>query len=397
MKIKIVALGLLLGLLGSCIDDNVPPITKYSISGVAQKGPFIKGSQLEIVELSESLAQTGKTYKAELLNDFGEFEVSELELESTIVEIIADGYYYNEVSGTLSQSRLILKALSDFENRDIINVNILTHLITDRLKKHIESGDTYEYAKSKSQKELYAIFKIDTAIIKDFEDMDISKQDDENGVLVALSSIFQGKNSVAGLSKLLADFKEDFSDNGEINNAAIASELITNAQLIDTVLLRDNLVTYYNSLGINMEASAFERHIINFIDSVNVESTLDIIYPAAGDYGENLLAKETGAEIEQDVGYSLAAIFPSDIELLIRLKMNVMEGNVTWASDEPKQTNWFGLPQNGDEIEGRAVGEKADMSISFSGTGKIEVQVETFKIGVIDEYLGTSQIILLII
>jgi hypothetical protein len=227
--------------------------------------------------------------------------------------------------------------------------------------------------------------------------MDISKQDDENGVLVALSSIFQGKNSVAGLSKLLADFKEDFSDNGEINNAAITSDLIANAELIDTALLRANLATYYNGLGMNLEASAFERHIINFIDSVNVEFTLDMIYPAAGDYGENLLAKETNAEIEQDVEYSLAAIFPSDIELLIRLKMNVMEGNITWASDESKQTNWFGLPQNGDEIEGRAVGEKADMSISFSGTGMIEVQVETFKIGVIDEYLGTSQIILSII
>ncbi len=394
MKTKIIFIGLLIGLILSCSKDNDTTVKKYSISGVAQKGPFIKGSQIEIYELTESLSQTGKSFKSELNNDLGEFEISDLELESTKIEIIADGYYYNEVLGNLSQSTLTLKSLSDIFNKENINVNIMTHIIIDRLKTLIETGENYETAKMKSQKELLKLFQINIENIDDFENMDISSQDNKNGILIALSSIFQGKNSIAELSKFLADFKEDFGDNGIIDNANIQLELINNAKLIDTISVRKNIESYYKSLGLSISVPIFEKHITKFIDNVSFESTLEISYPTVSDFGENLLAKETNSEINKSQEYSISAIFPTDIELLIKLKMNNMEGDVSWETDESKQINWFGVPTNGDEIKGVALGEKADMPITFSGTGKIEVQVETFKIGVVDEYLETRQIIL---
>ena len=196
---------------------------------------------MDIAELSKKLTQTGKTFNAELLNDFGEFEVAEVPLNSTFIEITADGYYYNEISGALSQSRLMLKSLSDIRSREKINVNILTHVIIDRLKKHMDAGNSYEEAKHEAQKELHKTFLIDTTKIDDFEAMDLSRKDSESGVLLALSSIFQGNNSVAQLSKLLADFKEDFGDNGVLDNLEIQLELKNNAQRINTVLLRENL------------------------------------------------------------------------------------------------------------------------------------------------------------
>jgi len=396
MKTKIILLGLLIGILFSCSKEKDTPINKYSISGVAQKGPYIKGSQIEISELTESLTQTGKNFKSELKNDLGEFEFSDLELESTKIEITADGYYYNEVLGSLSQSRLTLKSLSDISIKESINVNILTHIIIDRIKTLIETGDNYETAKMQTQNELLEVFQISTEKASDFENMDISSQNSENGILIALSSIFQGRNSVAELSKLLADFKEDFGDNGIIDNLSIQSELINNAKLIDTSSVRSNIENYYNTLGLSINVPAFEEHITKFIDNVDFESTLDISYPTTGAFGENLLAKESNTEINKTQTYSMSAVFPSDIDLLLMLKITKMDGDVTWETDESKQTNWFGVPTNGDEIKGDAIGAQADMPITFSGTGKIEIQLETFKVGVVHELLETKQILLTI-
>lgn len=398
MKTKIILLGLLIGIgiLYSCSEEFDNSINKYSISGVAQKGPYVKGSQIEISELTESLTQTGKNFNSELKNDLGEFDIADIELKSTKIEITADGFYFNEVLGSLSQSRLMLKSLSDISVNRSVNVNIMTHLIIDRLKTLIKKGENYDTAKILAQNELLAIFQIRTDTVRDFENLNISSQESENGILLALSCIIQGRNSVAELSKLLADFREDFGDNGKIDNANIQSELINNAKLLDTSSVRINMEKYYNTLGLSFKIPAFEKHITTFIDSFDFETTLDISYPIKGDFGENLLAKESNTQINKAQTYSFSAIFPSEIELLIKLKMNKIDGDVTWATEETKQTNWFGVPNNGNEIKGMAVGKNADMPITFTGTGKIEIQVETFKMGVVDEYLETKKIVLTI-
>lgn len=398
MKTKIILIGLLIGMgiLYSCSMGFDNSINKYSISGVAQKGPYIKGSQIEISELTESLIQTGKNFNSELKNDLGAFDVVDIELKSTKIEITADGFYFNEVQGSLSQSRLRLKSLSDISDKSSVNVNIMTHVIIDRIKTRIKKGENYNASKMKAQNELLAIFQISTDNISDFESLNISSQDSENGILIALSCIIQGRNSVADLSKLLADFKEDFGDNGKIDNANIRSELINNAKLLDTSSIRTNMEKYYNALGLSIKIPTFENHITKFIDSFDSKKTLEISYPTKGDFGDNLLAKASNSEIVKAQTYSFSAIFPSEIKLLLKLKINKIDGNVTWATDKTKQTNWFGVPTNGNEIKGMAVGTNADMPIIFTGTGKIEVQVETFKIGVVDEYLETKKILLTI-
>lgn len=395
MKAKIIFLGLLIGIILSCSKES-DPVKKYSISGLVQKGPFIKGSQIEISELTKALVQTGKTFNSELKNDLGEFELSDLELESTMVEIIADGYYYNEVIGNLSQSRLTLKSLSDISIKESVNVNILTHIIIDRLKTLMEAGESYETAKNQSQQELLGLFQIGSETVSDFENMDISGEGTENGILIALSSILQGNNSVAELSKLLADFKEDFGDNGTIDDANIQLELINNAKSLNTVSVKSKLESYYNSLGLNMNVPAFETHITKFIADVGFEPTLEIRYPVTGDFGDNLLAMVTNSEIISGQEYSATATFPSDIELLLKLKMNKIDGDIAWQTQESEQINWTGIPADGIEIQGVAVGANADMPIVFSGSGKVELQIETFKIGVDEEYLGTKQIVLII-
>ena len=391
MKTNLLIIGIILGLMIFCSKDNdLPGKKNYAINGVAQKGPFIHGSQIDISELDDLLNQTGINFKTEIKNNLGEFELTEISLVSSKIELTADGYYFNEIEGLLSPSRLVLKSLSDLTDTSNTNINILTHITVDRIRALFNEGEDFKTAKEKAQNEILTLFYIDSIYVGSFNELDISNQEEKGAVLIAISSIFQGRNTVAELSKLLADFIEDFGIDGMIDNTSVQAELINNAYLIDPVTLRKNLEKHYSSLGLDLYAPNFEKYLLTYIDSTDSESTIEMTYPLTGSYGENILAMENEQVIDENVEYNVTAKFPSDLDLLIRLKINVMEGNVTWVVDSSKQENWFGILNNGDEIRGQILGGMADMSIVFTGTGIIEVQVETFKADIVDEYLGTK-------
>ena len=93
----------------ACTDKNDEPGKGdgpqsgiYHLSGKVEKGPFVRGSVISIQPLNESLNAIGTVFNGEIRDDAGAFDLGEMELESQIVRITADGYYYNEVSGNLS-------------------------------------------------------------------------------------------------------------------------------------------------------------------------------------------------------------------------------------------------------------------------------------------------------
>lgn len=231
----------------SC-SEKEETLRNYSLSGLVQKGPFINGTQVKIIELDNQLTQTGKSYQTEIKNDLGKFEIEDIGLSSNYVELIADGFYFNEITGLLSSSRLLLRALSDISDRSSININILTHLEPDRIKYLINDGLNFFEAKQKAHNELLEYFNA-SGDIYNFEDLDISSESSENGFLIAISAIFQYNNTVADLSKLIADFKNDFENDGVINDQKITDELVHNATRIDTLHLRSNLISRYQELG----------------------------------------------------------------------------------------------------------------------------------------------------
>jgi hypothetical protein len=65
----------------------------------------------------------------------------------------------------------MLKSLSDISVKRSVNVNIMTHLIIDRLKTLIKKGENYDTAKILAQNELLAIFQIRTDTVRDFENL----------------------------------------------------------------------------------------------------------------------------------------------------------------------------------------------------------------------------------
>ena len=126
--------------------------------------------------------------------------VSKGHLTYKIVELSADGYYFNEVSGSLSAAKLTLSALSDLTDSSSVNVNLMTHLEKKRVEYLIDSGLTFAAAKTQAQTEILKIFNIDNVTLGNSETLDISKSGDGNAVLLAISAILQSDKTEAELT-----------------------------------------------------------------------------------------------------------------------------------------------------------------------------------------------------
>jgi len=100
--------------LSSCNDEDSPEIiTKSKLSGYVQKGPFLNGTSVSASELRLDLSQIGKVFMAQIKDNQGTFELSNIELTSPYVDLKADGFYLNEVTGAVSASQFSLHALAN--------------------------------------------------------------------------------------------------------------------------------------------------------------------------------------------------------------------------------------------------------------------------------------------
>ena len=120
---------------GTSIDQGIVALEKWKVEGVSQKGPFITGSTVSVLELGgNSLLQTGKVFKSSIKSDKGDFVVAGTDLISQYALIEVNGYYRNEITGLKSSSPLTLNAIVDLSDREKANVNLLTHLEYERVK-----------------------------------------------------------------------------------------------------------------------------------------------------------------------------------------------------------------------------------------------------------------------
>src|SRR5690606_23617658 len=138
---------------------------------------------------------TGKSYNVQITDNKGTFELNNVSLSSAYINLRADGFYFNEVSGKQSDAQITLYALSDVTGKSELNVNILTHLEKSRVEYLMKSGQSFVESKTQAQKEILAIFNIEKSDIQSSENLNISKPGDDNAILLAISAILQGHRS----------------------------------------------------------------------------------------------------------------------------------------------------------------------------------------------------------
>ena len=239
--------------------NEVISITKKTISGISQKGPFVKGSSVTVQELeSESLVQTGKSFKGKISNDKGEFSVSSVSLASQYALLEANGFYLNEVSGNKSSTQITLNALVDLSDREKVNINLLTHLEYERALYLTTKGNSVSEAKKQASKEILKAFGI-TGDFANSEDLDILSSGEGNAALLAMSILMQGDLKESELSVRLADFASDIEKDGTWDDEKTAAKMADWASEQDLSAIRKKIEDW--KMG---DVPEFEKFVQDF-------------------------------------------------------------------------------------------------------------------------------------
>lgn len=249
---------------GTSIDKGIVALEQWKVEGVSQKGPFITGSTVNVLELGgNTLLQTGKIFKSSIKSDKGDFTVSGTALVSQYALLEVNGYYRNEVSGKKSSSPLTLNAIVDLSNREKANVNLLTHLEYERVLHLVSNGKSVLESKAQAEREILETMGMSESEDA-FEDLDIFKSGDENAKLLAISILLQGDEDVAEFTERIAKFAIEFAQEGSWNDsltrATIADWACEREQRNMYGIIRQNILKW----GITDSLPDFEKYANQF-------------------------------------------------------------------------------------------------------------------------------------
>lgn len=244
--------------LSSCSDNNVmendfEPKT-YNVSGKVEKGPFVSGSTITIQPMDGNLQVLGSLYSATIQDDLGNFSFGSKLFEAPYAELMANGYFFNEVEGELSSGTLNLRALVDLSDETTVNVNLLTHLKYQRIQKLIAEGMKFREANKQAQKELFTAFGLQKYAERDASTLSIAGGTDESAALIAISSLLLADRSEAALTEYLAKLCREFSENGKFGDSTL-QQINEDKKLLSNQLpsVRENIIERYEELELKIE------------------------------------------------------------------------------------------------------------------------------------------------
>lgn len=261
-QVKLVSILLMLTLFFSCSDDEKNGTQKnWHIQGKVEKGPFVKGSKINIQELNESLAPTGRSFPTTIIDDEGNFNLDNITLESPYVLLIADGYYFNEVSGDLSRGEITLQALANLNDGSSININPLTHLKKDRLIQLITQEHlSYKEANTKAQTELLTNFGLQQYADKDVNTYSITAGNNEAGALIAVSVSLLNGRTEAQFTEFTAELCNDFKSDGKLSEENRRT-VWKNSTELNIPSVTKNIIERYKSLNKDVQVPNISLYI----------------------------------------------------------------------------------------------------------------------------------------
>lgn len=210
--------------LASCSDskdeiDEEFIQTPHIIKGKVEKGPLVRGSQIDMRTLDKSMVPTGNSYTTTIENNTGDFNYGSLKVNSPYAKLTADGYFFNEVNGGLSNSTIRLDAIVDLSDNTTVNVNVLTHLKSQRINYLVTNEHkSFKDANNQAQNELLTQFGLQEYASKDASQYSITSGDDAAGVLIAVSSLVLSDRSEAEVVEFLSLLTNEFSTTGTFSN-----------------------------------------------------------------------------------------------------------------------------------------------------------------------------------
>lgn len=245
--------------LSSCSDndeteDSFTPKV-FNVMGKVEKGPMIRGSHVDMRTLDEYMTPTGSFYSATIDNNLGDFNYGALKINSPYAQLTADGYFFNEIDGELSEGTIKLDAIVDLKDNSTINVNVLTHLKSKRIHHLITTkGMTFKEANAQAQKELLTQFGLQQYASKDASQFSLTSGDDASGALITISSLVLTDRSDAEIVEYLSILSNEFGKEGafsqETKKRIQSGKNYLNARL-DRI--SENIKSRYKELGLEVK------------------------------------------------------------------------------------------------------------------------------------------------
>ncbi|MDB4957945.1 MAG: hypothetical protein JWO36_5514 [Myxococcales bacterium] len=241
------------GTLGDTAGDS--PVAVHAM-GNAQKGPLATGSSVQVFPLDANLVPVGTVYSSQIADDLGSFELS-FTISEPFVEIVVNGFYFDELTTNLSGAPVTLRAYARWQQASSLRVNLLTTMAESRIKFLVQQGASFDVAATQAKNELFAVFANDGTSFDDLVTMDITGAGANSAALIATSAVLlehAASNStspgerVAALSLVAAQIASDLKDDG-LASPSLARSLARAAHFLDVHVVETNLRSIYDRLG----------------------------------------------------------------------------------------------------------------------------------------------------
>lgn len=192
--------------------------TNFNVGGKVEKGPFVRGTAIQMQPLDADLDETGESFTSTITDNEGTFTFGSKLLKSPYVKLSASGYYFNEVTGELSKGTLALNAVANLQNAADVNLNILSHLKYQRVMDLVaKDGKSFKEANNQAQEEVLKTFGLEKYAKTDVNHFSITSGTDEAAALIAVSSLILYNRSEAQITEYLSQLSEEFAEDGNFS------------------------------------------------------------------------------------------------------------------------------------------------------------------------------------
>lgn len=239
------------------------------VVGAVEKGPFIIGSTVEVSLLNAAGTPTGQTFDTFTTSDLGTFDLTVPSGQLALLE--AQGFYFDEVRGDLSQAPVTLRAFADLSIASTVYINPWTHLIAMRVRTLVVAGATVEEATIQAQSELRIGLGIGTSTFDpggDASETTLSQGDDDaSAYLLAVGAVLlQAAVTQAGpngpvdatFQQLLNTIAATFASSGTLT-PELKAKVLAAENALDVIAVVTNLARRFEQLGVSNEVPNIRR------------------------------------------------------------------------------------------------------------------------------------------
>lgn len=188
--------------------------TYYTVSGRAEKGPFKSGATVTMQPLDLQLNALGSPQSTMTFDDCGNYAFRNTLFKYPYVSMSVTGLFFNEdYDYNTRDTQLTLQGYADLQRGSKVNLNVVTHLISERVVNLVVGGIDFDVALTQAQGELLSAFGLQRLNDKDFTQVSITDGDDYAAALLAISIPLlydrKGPDLISWMTRLRFDFADD--------------------------------------------------------------------------------------------------------------------------------------------------------------------------------------------